>query len=85
MTLSIMTLGIDDTWQKITSHYAGCGIFYCYTECRQAECHYAVCHIFYRYAECRQAECRYAECHYAKCLTSFEDKTFYSLFNWFFD
>jgi hypothetical protein len=27
MTLSTMTLGIDNPWQKITSHYAGCAFF----------------------------------------------------------
>ncbi len=37
-------------------------IFYCYAECRYAECLYAECH----YAECLYAECHYAECLYAE-------------------
>jgi hypothetical protein len=38
-------------------------LFYCYAECRYAECYNAEC----RYAECCNAECRYAECCNAEC------------------
>ncbi len=43
---------------SIVYHYVSVAIFYCYAECRYAECRYAEsC-----YAECRNAECCYAEC-----------------------